>query len=213
MRRRGRCRLPTNWLIGYVLAIVRQLDANEGATCDFSPKQAHLRAHTHLRADDVRTAAEFLFAIPPLDERQLAKFKPDPPKKGSGLQKANWKALVVILLTFARVLPSDLENCRKIPLSLRAYNGLSRKHCRNGELEDGSRIARSLPISFKVLCDLLLGSSISKEYIASAVLISAWGWSIFFDAIDAIGPEDVDVRYMRVVLGVPISRCSTSPYH
>lgn len=215
---RGRCaneaeyQLSTSWLIGYVLPIVGQLDSNEGTTSALSPKQVHLRAHTHLTADGVRTAAEFLFAIPSLDELQLATCKPDPPKKGSGLQKADWKALVVTLLTFARVLPSDPENCRKIPLSLRAYNGMSRKHCRNGELEDGSRIARSLPISFEVLCDLLLGSTFSKEYIVSAVLITAWGWSIFFDVIDAIGPEDVDVRYMRVVLGVPISRDVRRPH-
>lgn len=177
-------------------------------------EQAHLCAHTHLTADDIQTAAQFLFAIPPFDERQLAKFKPDTPKKGSGLQKANWKALVMTLFTFGRLLPSDLANRRKIPLSFRAYNGLSSKHCRNGELEAGFRTAHSLPISFEVLCDLLLESSFSKEYIAFAVLTSAWGWIISFEVVDAIGPEDVDVRSMRVVLGVPISRdVRRPPYH
>lgn len=198
--------LSTNWLTGYVLSIVGRLNSNEGATSALFPERAHLRAQIHLTADDVRIAAEVLFAIPQLDERKLIKITLDASKKRSGLQKANWKASVVTLLTFARILPADLENCRKIPLSLCAYNGLSKKHCRNEESEDGSRIARSLPISFGVLCNSLLGSSFSKEYIASAVLIGAWGWSIFFDVIVAISPEDVDVRYMRVALDVPISR-------
>lgn len=92
----GRCanevenQLSTNWLIGYVLSIVNRWDSNEGATAALFSEQARLRAHTHLTADDARTAAKFLFAIPQLNERQLATFAPDPPKKGSSSQKADW---------------------------------------------------------------------------------------------------------------------------
>lgn len=66
-------------------------------------------------------------------------------------------------------------------------------------------VIESIPLSstFEILSSLLLGHLYSKEYVKSAVLVSAWGWSIFFDSIDAIDPLDVSVDSMRVVCGVP----------
>lgn len=66
-------------------------------------------------------------------------------------------------------------------------------------------VVKPIPLSstFEILSSLLLGHLYSKEYVKSAVLVSAWGWSIFFDSIDAIDPLDVSVDSMRVVCGVP----------
>ena len=46
----------------------------------------------------------------------------------------------------------------------------------------------------------------SREYVGSAVLVSAWGWSIFFASVDAVDPADTSTNLIRLARGVPSRR-------
>ena len=57
-----------------------------------------------------------------------------------------------------------------------------------------------------MLSHLLLGHMFSREYVNPAVLVSGWGWSIFFNSVDAVDPADISINTMRVLCGVPTLR-------
>jgi hypothetical protein len=56
---------------------------------------------------------------------------------------------------------------------------------------------------FNIICQLLLGSQYSKDYVANSVLISGQGWSIFLDSLAAMNVSDISPGVMHVRLGVP----------
>lgn len=146
-------------------------------------------------------AASFLFALNHLD-MDIIESTIDPPKKGRFMDHINWAALVTILVSFARIREEDLENCKNMPLSLHGYQKLqeadlgSDKDFRDYEPPD-------LIMSFEFVSRLLLGHVYSEEYVKPSVLVSAWGWSLFLESVNAEDPTDVPVNTMRVVCGVP----------
>jgi len=79
-----------------------------------------------------------------------------------------------------------------MPLTLLACSVLghhSDKSSRaNSSLTTGKPIG--LLTAFEVLSNLLIGQLFRTEYVKPAVLVSAWGWSIFFNSLDALDPED-----------------------
>ncbi|MCJ1376113.1 hypothetical protein MMC20_007353 [Loxospora ochrophaea] len=119
------------------------------------------------------------------------------------MDKANCPSLVASLIAFARI--KDLESCRGLPLSIDGYERLRREGNYVGEYAAALEGGYTPPLSsgFRLLSFLLIGRCFSDDYIQSAVLISAWGWSIFFNSIDALDPADVSTQTMRVQLGVP----------
>lgn len=105
--------------------------------------------------------------------------------------------LPYIVIVFARISKEDLVKCKEMPLSLNVSNtvyGNDEQHINVSE-------------SFKILSFLLLGHHMHHEdYVRSAILVSAWGWSVFLDSIDAVDPFDMPVDTLRVLRGVPSRR-------
>ena len=154
-------------------------------------------------------AGQFLFALDQMDIQAVEESSTKPAREVEGvknnMRKIEWPALVAILLTFARI--RDLDSCKNMPLSLEVYRRFKRYEYGIVQMDYDTLLPiPNLTKSFDLLCRLLLGHSYSDDYVASAVLISAWGWSIFFDSIDAVDPEDVSVDTMRVMAGVPSRR-------
>ena len=151
--------------------------------------------------DQLMHAATFFFSLNHLDLGEIES-SIDPPKKPPFKKSSNWPTLVAILVAFARIREVDLEKCRNMPLSLSACRKLDKFE--HGLAED---LCDSQPpdviVSFEVLSRLLLGHVYTDEYINPAVLVSAWGWSIFFESINADDPIDVPINTIRIECGVP----------
>ena len=108
--------------------------------------------------------------------------------------------LAALLRTVACIEEDDLEKCMKMPLSLYQYQRLYVRY------DTAGPYCSNIIESFKILSHLLLGHMYDSGYVSPAVLVSAWGWSIFFDVIDKEDPRDVSVNSLRVLFGVPSRR-------
>ena len=154
--------------------------------------------------DELLSAGRFLFAldqltIPCSDERtDLDKAMVNRPYQ--------WLTLVAILVSFARVPVDDLARCSAMPLALDAIDILP--HDENAKLDHKNAEGYlNLLESFKILSFLLLGRHMGHDdYVKPALLVSAWGWSVFLDSIDPGDPFDVPVDTLRVLRGVPSRR-------
>ena len=93
-----------------------------------------------------------------------------------------------------------------MPVSLSAFYSL-RSSDHDFRLSDELSLSRFLnhSIAFELPAYLLLGHMFSTEYVATAVLMSDWGWSIFLDIIDAANPSYTS-NTSRVTCGVPSRR-------
>ena len=153
--------------------------------------------------DSMVRAGTFLFDLETVDAEALRKHTGSPFEKS--LSRVLWPRLTALLITFARIQEHDLERCKSMPLSLSAYHSRywSQGDLHNRRLNSGESL--DLPISFEYLANLLLGHIFSEKYVEDAVLVSAWGWSIFFDIFDAADPSDVS-NTLRVMRGVPSRR-------
>ena len=139
--------------------------------------------------DSMVRAGKFLFGLETVDVEALRKHTGSPFMKPwfPGLETR----LTALLITFARIQEHDLERCKSMPLSLSS--------------RESSGESLNLPRSFQYLANLLVGQRFSEKYVEGAVLVSAWGWSIFFDIFDAADPSDVS-NTLRVMRGVPSRR-------
>lgn len=114
--------------------------------------------------------------------------------------------LVAIVIAFARISDDDLARCSQIPLALNVPSIPVPEVITRLDDRD-LKGSLNLLDSFKVLCFLILGRHMSHDdYVKPAVLVSAWGWSVFLDSIDSVDPFDVSVGKLRVVRGVPSRR-------
>lgn len=153
----------------------------------------------------LRTAGRFLFA---LDENvTISKSKS---AKVQHVFKLNedpeMMALVYIVITFARICEDDLAKCKEIPLALNVITKLSDLPFGRLDRIHGKDLP-DLPESFEILCLLLLGRHLyHDEYVKNAILLSAWGWSIYYDSTDAVDPCNVSTETLRVLRGVPSRR-------
>ena len=155
--------------------------------------------------DSMIHAGKFLFGLNTVNEEALRKYAGSTFRQSKSLSRIVWTELVTILVTFARIQVKDLERCKSMPLSLSAYYSLRGWHKTFPLHESSLDELLKLPRAFSCLAYLLLGNMFSDEYVANAVLISAWGWSIFFDIIDAADPCDT-TDTIRVMGGVPSRR-------
>lgn len=190
------------WVISYSIEACEALGTSEilSDTETNPPNKAHdfgLRYPSRLR---LLNAGRFLFA---LDEGVAIQGSEAAEFLGSN-QKSVVVILVVIMITFARVSEDDLEKCREMPLALNVST-LSGKRLKAFDPKDSDHFLDLLQ-SFEVLSLLLLGHHLYHDYGKSPVLLSAWGWSVFLDSIDAVDPLDVSIDTLRVMRGVPSRR-------
>ncbi|KAK3174427.1 hypothetical protein OEA41_001673 [Lepraria neglecta] len=148
-------------------------------------------------------AGRFLFAQSLLDLPAIESLIVPPIHEKPTISRSVSSRLVAVLITFARINEDDLEKCSRMPLSLSVLE-LSNWA---GYQPAGSD-ARDIDLlnSFETLSHLLLGHMFSREYVSPAVLVSGWGWSIFFNSVDAVDPADISINTMRVLCGVPTLR-------
>lgn len=152
--------------------------------------------------DSMIHAGKFLFDLETVDVEALRKHTGSAFRRTGNLSRIVWPRLAAILITFARIQARDLERCNSMPLSLSAYHS-SQQEFEGGQFALGKFL--NLSIAFEYLAYVLLGHMFSTEYVADAVLVSVWGWSIFFDIIDAADPGDAS-NIIRVIRGVPSRR-------
>ena len=171
-----------------------------GMSCGFS--EPHYPSENR-----ILSAGRFLFA---LGENPTVS-SPKSASRREWCQDATMLILVSIVITFARISDDDLARCSQMPLALNVSSipiPIPIPEIR-GIPDDPTNLKGSLNLleSFKVLCFLILGRHMSHDdYVKPAVLVSAWGWSVFLDSIDSVDPFDVSVDKLRVVRGVPSRR-------
>ena len=155
-------------------------------------------------------AGRFLFALETTDEASLDSCLDKPLNKTHKISSitCNLPALILTLIAFAQIDDADLKDCAGMPLSLVEYHQILGTSLDREELVSGNEWTPSIDLicSFRLLSQLLLGHMFSEEYFKPAVLVSAWGWSVFLDVVDAIDPTDVSTNTIRVVCGVPSRR-------
>lgn len=191
-----------HWLITRGLASIRHLEQLEKGNAH----QA-LFNHRQPESDHIIEAGKFLFALESIDDTLLGEQLNPTSERILKSPLVNWSALIALLHIFARIETNDLEQCRNFPISMHVFQRLETAH--HGIAKFRAEVPEApinLLTSFNILCRLLLGSSFTEEYTKPAVLISAWGWSIFFNSVDALDPADVSVRKMRLLQGVPARR-------
>ena len=114
-------------------------------------------------------------------------------------------SLVVLLLALARVQPEDLVNCSDLPLSVPVQQQMRHGEPHVRAIADGSlrEVEISLTTSFDVLSRFLQGSTFSRQRNQCSILVSACGWSIYFDSINGDDPAYTFASTLRVVRGIP----------
>ena len=156
---------------------------------------------------DVLRAGQFLFVSLESNELEGHVNKWPETLRVSIMEKINWSALLALIFSIARVQANDLEKCQNLPLSLDVHWHLGfAEHGIQPKWKYIDTKPPDLIRSFTSLSRLLLGSMFSNEYVDQSVLVSAWGWSIYFDSVDALDPADVSISTMRVLCGVPSRR-------
>ena len=189
------------WVIEHSIKTYGISRASEFNARSFSPR--------YLSEDRLLRAGQFLFAldevtIPDIDDS--ADLVEDIPGLRGLLSNYDWFALVALVITFARIHESDLVNCKEMPLALNGPHMFSAELIRRCEELEHPAAFVDLIGSFEILSCLLLGRHTFDEYVKPAVLVSAWGWSVFFDSIDYLDPFDVPANRLRVLPGVPCRR-------
>ena len=160
----------------------------------------HLKYHANYPSRArLLTAGRFVFAfdenLPILAKKTTNKLEGMPTRE----QDRIFDGLLAIIITFARVFEDDLTGLKEVPLTLDALDVLSYNGVDWPEYKYFSLLQ-----SFEVLSLLLIGRHIYNiDYVKHAVLVSAWGWSVFLDSLDAVDPFDVSINTMRVRHGVP----------
>ncbi len=157
--------------------------------------------------DSMIRAGKFLFGLETVDVEALRKDSGGSFWINKLLSPRIWPRLAAVLIAFARIQAQNLERCKSMPLSLSTYYSLRISHpeIKDPTYEQSLDSLLNPSISFENLAHLLLGRMFSAEYVANAVLVSAWGWSIFLDIIDAADPSDAS-NNIRVMGGVPSRR-------
>ena len=149
-------------------------------------------------------AARIVFALDKVDTTILRQYENLSPKKPSILSQLNWPALVAVVIALSRVHPADLDNCGNLPFSLRAFERLKKTHHGvSHNVREKVNAIETIRTSFQVLCHLMLNTTFTEDYVRHAVLVSAWGWSIFFETVDALDPAEASAYSIRLLQGVP----------
>ena len=200
----------SNWVIAQALLMVSVTLDKSKVTASAQPDTDEpCFEHRNPSRAQVFSAGRFMFAMEGLDTEFLAeRALSQPQSKAPFMRRIDWRGLVAILIVFARVRGEDLKKCSHLPLSLSEHPNLKQSNLGIERASTASGVPPALDLinSFQILSRLLLGHSYSQDYVGSAVLVSAWGWSIFLESVDARDPVDVSVSTMRVLHGVPSRR-------
>ena len=159
--------------------------------CNRSPRRFPARSQ-------ILEAARMLFNLDQTDEAMLKVVE------GTRVKPMTRKActqLVPLLLSLARVQPQELEQCAEVPFSIKVFT--KRLNSDTGNPGISNIEFPNITESFEILAHYLLGQRYSNSFIEQALLVSDWGWSIFFDAIDATDPSDVSICNLRMLAGAP----------
>jgi len=145
----------------------------------------------------------FLFDMAELDGNKIQNLLGSEHGKGKQLtDRFKWQSYAVLIYIFARV--SDRQRCEEVPLSLNAF--LDFKKDDHGMSRSGKSFTGPLPnilLSYDLLARLLLGRRHSTVFMERSCLVSAYGWSLFFDSFDAADPADITTGLLHLALGVP----------
>ena len=189
------------WVIEHSIKTYGISRASNFDARSFSPR--------YLPEDRLLRAGQFLFAldeftIPEIDEP--ADLVEDIPGSRGLMSSYDWLALVAMVITFARIHEDDLVKCKEMPLALNGIHMFSAELI--GRCEELQNPVAFLDLigSFEIVSCLLLGRHTFDEYVKPAILVSAWGWSVFFDSIDYLDPFDAPADRLRVLPGVPCRR-------
>ena len=195
-------RRTSHWIIAQCLFRVKTVKlstSDEGKSAGIL-----ISANTIPSENRIMNAAKFTFGLDSVDADLVRDSTNSPSEKPTGSSRLNWPPLVALVFALSRIHPNDLGRCSNLPLSLRAFEYLGAKHHSLWEIiKDDTMSITTIAQSFHILCHLMLGASFSEEYIEHAVLVSAWGWSIFFGVIDALDPADASACDIRLLQGVP----------
>lgn len=114
-------------------------------------------------------------------------------------------ALVLILLSLARVEAETLQKCEDLSFCLSVQRVLIQYESRFKAILSGE-ISLDLTQAFHILSCILMGPLISEDAIEHAVLVSAQGWSLFYDSINKVDPAELAGSALRIEFGVPKRR-------
>ena len=178
-------------------AYSKQLDPDKRSKCAQRPT-LHLSGFT--KAAIIRAGA-FLFDLDQVqaDSSEITEARSTAPK---GHQRF-LSSLVVLVLSFSKVQPEDLETCGSALLSVQALDWLSDDEVQSILCSNLSPAVSVLTKSFKVLSRLFEGYPFSKNLNNSTTLVSACGWSLYFNSLNLRDPAEVFASTLRIVQGVP----------
>ena len=117
-------------------------------------------------------------------------------------------SLVHIILSLSGIHRDDLEDCKDMPLAMDMEIRDDQLRNTTGHYSFGRML---LTACFEIVCCLLLGHRYPLDYVKPAVLVSAWGWSVFLGGVDASDPTDAALMTIRVIHGVPSRRGTRRP--
>jgi len=148
-------------------------------------------------------AGTFLFDLEPIEEKSVQEDDVclNPPFK----HLLDLWILVVLLLSLARVQAEDLDHCSDLPLSTQVQQQLKNDDPSVQLLAHGNfeMFAFGLIESFDILSRFLQGPLFSGGMNERTVLVSACGWSLYFNSINDVDPAEVFVSTLRIVRGLP----------
>ena len=170
-------------------------------------------------------AGIFLFGLARVDIKFIKATRLDSESYGGEpeiLHQKPWHGLMAVLISLARV-PS-LKDCIRMPLSIEVFLRQHAPQDLDWSFEKLLNEAMNIEThnfdkprppstyllrnsaAYSLLARLLVGRTYSEDYISSSCLISAWGWSVMFDSVDATDPSDVCTETIRILYGVPSRR-------
>ena len=150
-----------------------------------------------LSDDHIIEAGQFLFALEPSEVYEAI----DAYERSDQFRALSEKLinlLVLLLLALARIQGKDRERCRALPLCYQTFIREVRERPILISVEYFNVIK-----ALELLTYLLLGQSYMTIYEEREVMVSAWGWSVYFDTFDTTDPAEAPVNTLRVVCGVP----------
>ena len=152
---------------------------------------------------DALRGSQFFFGLHQVDTGKVETYIGKPPSKPRFMKDSKCSALINLVLVFAQIHRDDLEDCTSMPLSLHYFYSFQGEDALNYLMLKHNHQTMTITDSFRILSRLLLGHTYSGEYVESASLVSGWGWSLFFDSMDAPDPGDVPTISFRAMRGVP----------
>lgn len=179
----------------------------------FSPdKDMEPRSRSCPSDGDIIRASQFIFAMNSIDTQVTKSIRKPPGNELDQFRETQEsKLLVYIIFSTSRIHCDDLENCKGMPFVLDKEIFNKDQPRRSANELFAPRLLLTVTACFETICGLLLGHNYPLDYVNPAVLVSAWGWSVFLGGVDASDPTDAALMTLRIRHGVPSRRGSRRP--